>query len=811
MKPRNLFNSSLRLQGAMKYTACTLVTGSWLLAGTALAAPANDDFANAIDLQLSSPGAQNGVQTGTNTTDGTFQVGEPAALGSVKTVWFKWTCPADGKFTLKTDGSMDALMGEWDAVLGAFSGNALNALTPLSGTYMTGGDPPAPTTSPNNNGIAENLTIIATEGVTYYFQLAGYIGSGGVDTPSDNIMLTWDLVPTVYEAQIATFGPDGVIDVVSANAANIAQTVPYGTNLATYAPTFTLSPGATCDKTSGAVPTPTNFSGGPVVYKVTSKGATPIVNNYTATVSIAEGFDWNLATGGEWDFSTSNWLKQPSAVVSTFTDGSGVVFNKPEGGIINIPAAVSPGATLVSAASGTYTFSGPGALAGTGSLTKSGAGILKLTGSNAYTGNTTVEGGTLEAAGTGALGYSSKFSVATGSTLALTIPVEGLTHVWPQNLVAPAAGPNFGTLTGGGNVTIDLGYSGSTFLNFDMSAFTGEVTFSRGQATIIPYYSPGFKSPVTGTLNVGNGATLYLGWLAASTYTANIKLSEPLGSYELIGALRGDNATLNGTITLMTDTTIGSIGVNDKFIINSVIGDGGNNKGFTTVRSGTIILNATTNTYTGPTIVDVYSKLQCNTPGALGSGPLNIKGKLNLNYVGTRTVASLTIAGVLKTAPGTYGSGASGAAFPDGNAFIGTGTVTVGGAVVNDYATWLAVYPSITSPADKLPTADPDGDGMTNQKEYAFGLNPASSSSVNPITQQLNKATGNFQYTRRATPAATLLTYVVQSSNDLVTWTPATSTETFTTASGVETVTVNVTTPAANGKLFVRVEAKPAP
>lgn len=88
---------------------------------------------------------------------------------------------------------------------------------------------------------------------------------------------------------IAFFGENltnssAVINPVSANAATITYTVPFGTNLATLAPTFTLnSLTTTCSQTSGSVPTP-DFSSGPVTYTVTD-GAT--VNNYTVSVVVA--------------------------------------------------------------------------------------------------------------------------------------------------------------------------------------------------------------------------------------------------------------------------------------------------------------------------------------------------------------------------------------------------------------------------------------------------------------------------------------------------------------------------------------------
>ena len=217
-----------------------------------------------------------------------------------------------------------------------------------------------------------------------------------------------------------------------------------------------------------------------------------------------------------------------------------------------------------------------------------------------------------------------------------------------------------------------------------------------------------------------------------------------------------------------------------------------------------------TNSYTGPTTV-TGGTLQCNNSNALGGGALSISGtgKVNLNYVGTKSVASLTLGGVVQTAPGTYGSVASLANFQSDIYFTpgSTGTVTIG----NDYDTWLGEF-TFAPGADKTATGDPDGDGMSNEEEYAFGLNPTLGSSVNPIVAPLDPVTGNFQYTRRATPAASKLTYTVRTSTDLAGWAAGGATETgFTTAGNVQTVTVNVTAPPVGGKLFVRVETAPTP
>ncbi len=94
------------------------------------------------------------------------------------------------------------------------------------------------------------------------------------------------------------------------------------------------------------------------------------------------------------------------------------------------------------------------------------------------------------------------------------------------------------------------------------------------------------------------------------------------------------------------------------------------------------------------------------------------------------------------------------------NGLAGSGTVfreidVLGTAISSnpsDHNAWAANYPGtdLTNPA-----ADADGDGMTNQQEYAFGLDPSSGSSVSPITMPLDPVTGHFQYTRRASSGRT--------------------------------------------------------
>ncbi len=527
------------------------------------------------------------------------------------------------------------------------------------------------------------------------------------------------------------------------NAAGITWNLTPGTNLATLAPTFTLSAGATC--TIGGTPVasgdPVSFSGGPVVFTVTAQGASPIINAYTVTTVVGKVVLWNLADGGDWDFSTSNWLGQVSGLPATFADGDAVIFNKPEGGTINIPSTVTPFSTTVGAASGDYTFSG-GSIAGASSLTKEGSSTLTLAFANTYSGATVVNGGTLIANGNATIGGSASVTVANGALLRLAGATGG-GYKWPA---APA------TLAGAGTVTVPAAGLANAGFRFDMSAFTGVLNLTGGQFAVNPFYSPGFVNPTGGTINVANGTVLYLGW-QGTTFNTTVRLSGGTDNGENLGVLRGDTATLNGSVILGTNSTIGSAG--GTFTLNAVIGDEGNGFGFTKVGGGMVILTAATNTYTGPTVVH-EGIMQCDTQGALGGGSLRINAKLNLNYVGTRTVAGLNLAGTAKVS-GIYGSSASTAppANQDDARFAGTGTVTVDNSGFTDW--------TIINAPGQTADQDHDNDGVKNGIEYFMGQSGSSFTAM-PGLDGTNTVTWAMIPSYEGT-------YEVQTSSNLGTWT----------------------------------------
>ncbi|MFC7337873.1 beta strand repeat-containing protein [Haloferula chungangensis] len=212
------------------------------------------------------------------------------------------------------------------------------------------------------------------------------------------------------------------------------------------------------------------------------------------------------------------------------------------------------------------------------------------------------------------------------------------------------------------------------------------------------------------------------------------------------------------------------------------------------------------NSYTGSTSVEAGTLSLASATLADGANVMiaEFDAYLNLTHGLTDTVAGLIIGGVSQPA-GVYGAIDSGAEY-EIDQITGTGLLNVTAAGGNDYDSWASEFSLVGGPTD-----DDDNDGVSNEDEYAFGLNPTSGSSVNPITQQLDPSTGTFKYTRRNTAAlSTGLSYSYEYSTTLSgSWTPFTPAS-ETSDNGNPTETVTVTVPAnllSETKLFVRTQA----
>jgi hypothetical protein len=139
-----------------------------------------------------------------------------------------------------------------------------------------------------------------------------------------------------------------------------------------------------------------------------------------------------------------------------------------------------------------------------------------------------------------------------------------------------------------------------------------------------------------------------------------------------------------------------------------------------------------------------------------------------------------------------------------GDWIAGSGTLTVLTGPITEYGSWAALY----APADLAdPEADLDGDGLNNDYERIFGLDPTDPLSQNPVAVPLDPAAGTFRFTRRDDALSGLFSGV-ETSTDLVMWTEdsgATLTPGAPDAFHIETVEVTLSPGLlAAPKLFVR-------
>lgn len=134
-------------------------------------------------------------------------------------------------------------------------------------------------------------------------------------------------------------------------------------------------------------------------------------------------------------------------------------------------------------------------------------------------------------------------------------------------------------------------------------------------------------------------------------------------------------------------------------------------------------------------------------------------------------------------------------------AFLGTAASTA-----TDYTNWTQSYPgaNLTDP-----NADLDGDGLTNDHERIWGLDPTTGTSPSPVTSGLNPATHIFTRTRR-NPSLTGRAFSYEYSTSLSGWNPFTpASVTPSGASPVESVSVEVPAGLPAPRFFVRVVVAP--
>ena len=387
-----------------------------------------------------------------------------------------------------------------------------------------------------------------------------------------------------------------------------------------------------------------------------------------------------------------------------------------------------------------------GAISGAGTLRKGNTSTLVLSGASTFTGQTSVENGTVRLTGsqTGASNTARVVNLATvaGQTASYVVDGGNLSLTGTNSLIVGDVGTGTFTLTSG---TVSLG-SGGVWVGDASADAVGTLDIQGGS-----FASSGalvVATRGTGTLNVSGGsasfASISLGNVAGTGQTANVNLGAATvttGSITGVAAAATRALVLDGsTLRSSASTTtflqgLSSAAIQDGGVTFDTNGfditaaqDLSGNAGGSLAKTGlgTLTLSGA-NSYDGDTTVSAGT-LRAGSSGAFGSGAvivnggaLDLGGQTLANDVtlsGGDLTGSGTLSGALTAASGLTKSGAGSLTLSGANSIasvaitggslvagsasaLGSGTITLGAA----RSTWAA-RPSRT-PSSSSPEASP--------------------------------------------------------------------------------------------------------
>jgi fibronectin-binding autotransporter adhesin len=626
---RQIGTGTMTITGANTYTGTTTISGGTLQVGDGGAsgtlgtgAVVNNaalifNRSNALAVggvisgsgQITQAGTGTTILTGANTYSGTTTIG-----AGVLQIGNGGTTGALGSGAVINDATLAFNRSNTFTVANAIGGSGALVQQGTGTTTLTGANSYSGTTT-----IAAGTLQIGSGSTT------GTLGTGAV---VNNGMLTFNRSNTFTVGN--SIGGSGAV-----TKAGSGTTIFTGTN--TFAGTTTISAGTLQLGDGGASGT---------------LGTGAIVNSGTLTVNRSDALTLNAMSGS-------------GQLVQAGTGTTILAADNTYSGTTTIAAGtlqVGNGGTLGSLGTGAVTNTGRlrfnrsdtltvgNAISGAGEVAQDGPGTTILTGTNTYSGQTTINAGTLQIGNGGTSGSIGDGAIVTAGTLSLnrsdTVTFAnaisgsgGLINAGPGTTILTGANSYTGSTTMAAGI-LQVGNGGTTgTLGLGDVANNATLVFNRSDAVSVAGDISG-----SGVLEqVGSGTTILRG---NNTYTGGTAITA--GTLEL-----GDGGVRGGLIGNVVNGSVLSFNRADTMLIaGEISGSGAVNQ----IGSGTTIL-AGANSYSGPTTISAGTLQIGNggTTGQLGSGPLVNNGTLAFSRSDTLTLAN-TISGsggLKQVGPGT--------------------------------------------------------------------------------------------------------------------------------------------------------------
>ena len=369
---------------------------------------------------------------------------------------------------------------------------------------------------------------------------------------------------------------------------------------------------------------------------------------------------------------------------------------------------------------------------------------------------------------------SNVITVNNGATLAIDgIAPLGQSGILPQYGLSIRITEN-SSLSGGSNTT----------------AFVTNITLDGGMIHI----TNGGNAANFGT-DLALVGTLVVGGSSSVPAVIDTPVAGPYANASL-----GSNG-LPGTVFQVADVTSSS--ATDLTVSSILRNISTNTSPLTKTGPGTMLLSGA-NTYTGVTTI-LEGELIVSGDSIADTNQLVINGgKLGI-ITGANEVVDTLVLGSTQQVAGTYGSTSSTATHQDDSHFAGTGILTVNTSpvVTDPYDVWSA---QITDPAQRGRTADPDGDGFTNEQEYLFGTSPTAA--TGSLTSLESTPAGLVVHWNQRASGSSV--YALQESTTLMggSWSASTATITDSAVQDLtDYVRKQALIPLGSPRKFVRVQA----